>query len=544
MDDVLPIARVVHVDLDAEKAVIAAVLLENNVAGKLMALVRPEDFSSSVNELLWDVVGTLVRNGRPVDSLTVIGEIQHRNRINAIGGRQYIAELTEYVPTTAHCEDHAIMVAGCARARRARQGYADAIAILDRGGNPDHCLADARTHARRFDADRPTKRRTMIAHIEHAWERIESAANGLHLVTPTGFPGFDGTKNVAGVTGGMHPDQMWVLAADQGFGKTTWAMQVARYVASTGRIALVFSLEMSGDSLALRMACGDTNIAMQAAVNGRLSGDEFSRLGNASQEIANLTTLRIIDDCNTMEEIESECLAAFAENESIGLIVIDYAQIVRPSKDDARKSTVDQISAVSSATKRLARRGKCPVLLLSQFSREGQKAEREPRPGDLKGSGSLESDADVIVFLWQERGQERQREEQTTAIVAKNRMGDVGKVPMVFRRHATRFVEVDGSGGEVPIAEVIRVDGAAPRGRKVEAPYEAYIPIAERGDLARANDNRASSVRVRTLQATGTDASPIDDGEGLPDCEGPAYIPPAPLFDRAFNEDGSERWDS
>jgi replicative DNA helicase len=526
--DVLKLPRVVHVDIDAEKAVIASVLLENSVAGKLMALVRPDDFSSPVHELLWDVVGSLVRNNRHVDELTILAEVQHRNRINTIGGRQYLSELTEYIPTTAHCEDHAIIVAGCARARRARQGYADAIAILDRGGNPDHCLADARTHARRFDMDRPTKRRTMLAHIEHAWTRIESAAHGRHLVTPTGFPGFDGTRNVEGVTGGMHPDQMWVLAADQGFGKTTWAMQVARYVASTGRIALVFSLEMSGDSLALRMACGDTNIPMQSAVNGRLDPDAFARLATASQGIADLTSLRIIDDCNTMEEIESECLAAFAENESIGLIVIDYAQIVRPSKDDARKSTVDQISAVSSATKRLARRGKCPVLLLSQFSREGQKQEREPRPGDLKGSGSLESDADVIVFLWQERGQERQREESTTAIVAKNRMGDVGKVPMVFQRYATRFVEVDGSGGIVPAAPVTRVAGVARR--PVREIGEVYIPVAERGDLRERPSPRESMVMDTP--------HPVDEGDGLPDCDGPAYIPPSPLFD-GIEDDGT-----
>ena len=268
-----------------------------------------------------------------------------------------------------------------------------------------------------YDVEKAQRFRSMIDHIGHAWERIEETAQGKRTVITTGFARFDGTKAMPGVTGGMHPSQLWVLAADQGFGKTTWAMQVARHVASTGRVVLVFSLEMGGDSLALRMACGDAGLSMQDAVNARLDNDEMTALADASNEVARLTTLKVVDDANTMDDIEAETYAALAEDE-VGLIVIDYAQIVSASSGESRMSTTDRISQTSQRSKRLARRAKCPVLLLSQFSREGQKADRKPVPLDLKGSGSLESDADVIVFLWQERGQERQRHERDHQLAA------------------------------------------------------------------------------------------------------------------------------
>lgn len=515
-----PSTRALHYDIELERALLGAVLLDGSVIGRLMATINAPDFYNPVHALLWEVMCELARREHPIDVLTVVSELRFRERLNTVGGSQYVGELTDTIVTVAHCETHATLLAGYARARRVREGYAAAIAIMDAGGNPDHYVADAVAVARRSDAEKPVRRRSMTAHMEHAWVRIEGAAEGKKYVTPTGFRGFDGTTNVRGVTGGMHPDQLWVLAADQGFGKTTWAMQVARYVASTGRVVLVFSLEMSGDSLALRMACGDVGVSMQDAVNGHMGQDDITRLMYASGVIASMTTLSIIDDCNTMEEIEAECYAAFARFD-VSLIVIDYAQIVRPSKDDARKSTVDQISAVSQGTKRLARRGKCPVLLLSQFSREGQKSDRKPVPTDLKGSGSLESDADVIVFLWQERGQQRQAEEQVKALVAKNRLGDVGDVDMVFQRHLTRFAEADGNGNlYAPVmAEGFVAEAPATRVVTAPAPVEYYVPKSEREDAGA----RQSHVRVAPEhRAAAVAARPVSDGTELAE-DDPVY---------------------
>lgn len=483
-------ARDPHADLEAERSVLGTVLLDNRVMGKLATIVRDEDFSVPIHALLWQVMLDLHCAQEAIDVVTVVSRLRRMDRLNTIGGAQFLGEVTDGIITTAHVESHARLVAAHARCRRARLGYQEAVSVIDMGGDPDVCLADARGRARKWDVEKPARRRTMLDHAVHAWSSIESAAEGKRLITPTGFRGFDGTEAQAGVTGGMHPGQLWLLAADQGFGKTTWAMQVARYVASQGLVVLVFSLEMTGDSLALRMACGDIGVSMQDAVNGRLSSDDMGRLGESMQTVSDLSTLLVIDDCETMEDIESECLAAFAENDRIGLIVIDYAQIVRPSAGYERKTTTDQISHTSRTSKRLAKRGRCPLLLLSQFSREGQKAEREPVPRDLKGSGSLESDADVIVFLWQERGQERQREEAMQGIVAKNRMGDVGKVPMVFERYRTRFSEPEGDAGDssweppTPPARGPRVTVERPRPSRPEssAPQLAAPAANDTGD--------------------------------------------------------------
>jgi replicative DNA helicase len=511
-------------------------MLDGSMIGHLMVIVTEADFYDPRHALLWEVFRGLAHRDKPIDIHTITAELRARERLNTVGGAQYLGELTDTIAVVAHCEHHARLLADYARARRVREAYSMAIMVMDRGGNPAHYVADAVAIARRSDADKATRRHSMIDHVGEAWTRIESAIDGNKRITPTGFAGFDGTRNVRGVTGGMHPSQLWVLAADQGFGKTAWALQVARYVATTGRVAMVFSLEMSGDSLALRMACGDVGVSMQDAVNGRLGQSDLTRLMAASNEIANIGALSIHDEANTMEEIEAECYSYFARFD-VSLIVIDYAQIVRPSKDDARKSTVDQISAVSQGAKRLARRGKCPVLLLSQFSREGQKQERKPVPRDLKGSGSLESDADVIVFLWQERGQERQMEEHVTALVAKNRMGDVGDVPLVFQRHLTRFAESTDGQTVAPAVPPSQVQ-FAPRRRPepVREIGEVYIPLDERGDLRDLRDLRE---RPSPRESMVMDAPRVaDEGEGLPDCDGPAYIPPSPLFD-GIEDDGT-----
>lgn len=502
LDSTLAPARELHVDLEVEKAVLGTVILDNRTIGRLLTIVTPSDFYVPTHALLWEVMVHLHRAASPIDVITIAAELRLRERLNTIGGAQYLGELTDFIATTAHSETHGQILAARARCRRAREGYVEAIAVLDAGGNPDLCLADARTRARRHDVEKPVRRRTMIDHCVVAWERMESAVGGRSFVTPTGFAGFDGNKTIPGVTGGMHPSQLWVLAADQGFGKTTWALQVARYVASTGRIVLVFSLEMQGDQLALRMACGDIGVSMQAAANGRLDPDTMTELGTSMNAVAGITALRIIDDCDTMEDIESECLAAIAElgvDERLGLIVIDYAQIVRPGANDSRKTTTEQISNTSSSAKRLAKRGNCPVLLLSQFSREGQKADRKPVPLDLKGSGSLESDADVIVFLWQERGQERQREEPMMAIVAKNRLGDVGEVQMTFERYRTRFSEPESA-----------------------APWSGQPPARQPGQRASAAPKQLGAPPDATTH-TSDGCDPWENGEGLPMENAPVF---------------------
>lgn len=443
-------------DLAAERAVLAAVLLD---AGESAVLVRvrailagAEDFHDPRHALVWSAMVALDARRERIDVITLAAEL--RPRLNALGGAQYLDDLTERLSTTAHCEAHARLVAAAGAARRYRAALTAALSSLASGGAealPEAVSKVAAVHLARGGRDA----RPMSAIVERAWEQMEATFDGSRRPVPTGFRGLDGDERSEGLfAGGLHRRDLIVVAADQGGGKTAWATQVGLVAARAGSSVLFVSQEMSAEDLHWRIACGEAGVPGPRVRAGRLSQEEITKLQAASRGLYDLD-LRVCDAGCSAADVRLAALACAAER-PLHLVVVDYLQILDPPPGADESKTAELIDANARAMKCLARELDAPVILLSQFNRAGQLAARKPRIQDLKGSGGIESHADIVVVLYPAEGRgdgPAPPEVDIDLLVLKQRAGATGELRLKFERKFTRFVEPSVEGCLAPTGD-------------------------------------------------------------------------------------------
>ncbi len=282
----------------------------------------------------------------------------------------------------------------------------------------------------------------MQHHAERAWEQMIDAQDGRTAAIPTGLTGLDGDDEQPGLLGGgLHPGELVVVAADQAGGKTTFALQALLHAAKRGAQVLLLSQEMNGSDIFTRFECSEARVPLDRLRAGKLTHDEIQSLGQAAKSLAELP-IRICDTGSaSVSDIRNAALVARARG-GVGLVVVDYLQILEPlaSSRDARPHEI--IDANTRALKVLAREISAPVLLLSQFNRASQAERRSPRIQDLKGSGGIESHADVVMVLHPAEGRQggpAPDEVPTELMVLKNRSGPTGTVRLMFERRHLRF---------------------------------------------------------------------------------------------------------
>lgn len=493
------------VDLEAERAVCGAVLLAGEDAPAVYERARRHlrcarartpagrwsydgDFADPRHSVIFACMGAVLARGEGLDIITLASELRRAagaeagdddgggregGLLNTVGGTQYLGELYDTLPTWAHVESHARLVADLAAARRllaAFEGGASRLRALGAGAVAEALrgVAEARVERRGKAA------RSMEAVAVSAWKQLEDALDGRRRPVPTGFAGLDGDAHGVGLfAGGLHRRELVVVVADQAGGKTSWALQVATHAATAaGRSVLVVSQEMSGEQLHWRMACAAANVDGQKVRAGLLPADDLNALQRESERLAGLD-LRVVDAGCTAEEVRGAALASHAQR-PVDLVVVDYLQILDAPEGAGAKDEHEVIDANAKAMKRLAEQLDCPVVLLSQFNRTGQNAQREPRMQDLKGSGAIESHADTILALYStatRAGGAPPPEYPVKLIVMKQRSGPTGEVHLVFERAFTRFRE-----------DVQRREGAAPPSAyddMPEAPYGGSYGDAE-----------------------------------------------------------------
>lgn len=435
-------------DLDAERAVLAAVMLDNATLARLESLVAPEDFHHPGHAVVWQAMARLGREGTPIDVQTLASAVG-ADVLRSYGGNQFLGELTDTIPTVAHCEAHARIVADHAAARRATDLLERALLTLrDRSRTSPDALALAAAHAAELSATRRGELpRHVSSHVEQALEDLQWALDYGSTGLTTGLPSLDGDQELPGLTAGMHPRQVWVIAGDTGSGKTSFAMQVARHVAERGRGVLVVSQEMGGDELVWRWACADLGVDSRLVRSGRIGPEDQGRIFAHAQTLARLPVW-IEDRTATLADVRAKALTLRAQGRDLGLLVIDYLQILAVPTELARAQRVQQLEELTRGVKRLARELRVPVLLLSQLSRASFARSGPPTRHDLRGSGSIEQDADVIALLHARverdaNGAElRQPVERVDLILDKHRQGETGTVALEFVRSQTRFREV------------------------------------------------------------------------------------------------------
>ncbi|MFO0652338.1 MAG: DnaB-like helicase C-terminal domain-containing protein [Polyangiales bacterium] len=446
-----------HVDLAAERAVLGAVLLDNRTLPRIArTLDGPDDFYEPRHQTIWQAFLRLWNASEPIDVKTSVAELRAMERLNTIGGAQYLGELTDDLFTVAHCEAHARILADNARARRYLDALTEAAMILRDDGDPKRGQERAMA---RVSSVRMTRRsaawRSMDAVAAEAWTTLIARREGQYSPVPTGFHALDGdpidredidgtARDVGYLGGGLLAGELVVVAADQGGGKTAFALQLLRHAASRGFRALLVSQEMGGAELHWRFTCAVAGIPSTRVRAARLSEGEIVALQRASRELTPLP-IRLCDTgAVSVSDLRVGALDALAEG-PVHLIVVDYLQILDPPPGMDESSSAEVIDANARALKKLAREVGCPVVLLSQFNRAGQLAGRKPRIQDLKGSGGIESHADLVMVLHPSDGRSdgpAADDVDTDLLILKARGGPTGEVKLRFERRFTRFVEV------------------------------------------------------------------------------------------------------
>ena len=451
----LPANRSIPHNLDAEEGLIACFLRDpkGDLFNKgIESRLLPESFYSPANQRIFEAMCQLNREGKPVEEILLAKKLAEMNELEACGGPVAIARLGERIETTAHFSYWLDIVVEAAILRRI---IATSTGIVDRcfESNVDSrlLLEDAEKtifsigQARIADN---TKHVSLVAPEAAALVKNMLQRRGDITGVATGFTVLDK------LTFGFHPQEMIVLAARPSVGKTSFVMNVAENVLEphaprTPQGVLVFSLEMGAEQLAMRMLCSMSGVDMKRLKDGAISRQNEADLASTVGRISKLPLW--IDDSSqtTIMEIRAKARRICSKNK-VGIIIIDYLQLI--SGSDPRMPREQQIAEISRGVKGMAKELKLPVVVLSQLNRESEKERRPPRLSDLRESGAIEQDADLVILLARnisEKNEEVMKEDGIrSVIVAKNRNGPIGTLRLAFIPGQTKFANLEEGHGD------------------------------------------------------------------------------------------------
>ena len=438
--------RIPPQNIEAERSTLGSMLLEREAVFKAQEILRAEDFYREAHRIIWNTVTALVDRGEPVDLVTVTEYLRSRGLLEQIGGTGYLTGLVNSVPTAANVEYYARIVEEksilrsviAAATEIVAAGFdetRDALSVLDEAEQRIFAIAQ-----RRRSQGVVPLRSILIP----AFERIEKMHESKGGVTgvPTGFPDLDR------LTAGLQPSDLIILAARPSIGKTTFALNIAQRASIDYKIpVVVFSLEMSKEQLALKLLCAEAGVDMQRLRSGRLHDEDWPRLSRALGVLSEANMF--IDDTPNLTAMEVRTKARRIKAEhGLGLVVIDYLQLMQGRGRVENRQ--QEVSEISRSLKALARELSVPVLALSQLSRAvEQRASKVPTLADLRESGSLEQDADIVAFLYREDYYNPQTEmpNVTELIIAKHRNGPAPAViKFYFRKECGTFESLADEG--------------------------------------------------------------------------------------------------
>jgi replicative DNA helicase len=454
--------RVLPHSLEAEQAILGAILRDQRVLPEAMELIsRPENFYSTKHQSIFQAFLNLFQKSEPVDVTTVTDELERLGALKNVGGSVYLIELVEGIATTANAFYYADIVAKKAASRMLIDVSTE---IVRRCHTQDMEVEELLDYAESkvFSISESRLKKgfaSMADLVPHTFKEIE-----LFQESDGGLSGLkSGFDSVDEKTGGFHPGEFIVIAGRPSMGKSAFALNIAETVAMSGVGVGVFSLEMSKESLALRMICGRARISQHRLRSHKLRDADWSKLGNAAGPLHDAPIY--IDDTGTMTALEMRAKARRLKSQrDVGLIVIDYMQMMSgPARSENRQQEMSQISR---SMKGLAKELNIPVIACSQLSRmvEQRGSDKRPQLSDLRESGAIEQDADVVMFVYREEYYVRhddpryaEIEGQADIIIAKQRNGPTGNCKLSFVKDYVRFENAAPSyrmPDEVPSADM------------------------------------------------------------------------------------------
>ena len=433
--------------IEAEQSVLGAILIDRDTMIEIADFLKPEDFYRQAHGRIYAVMLDLSERREPIDIVTVSEALERTGDLEAVGGRAYLGTLSNSTPTAVHAAQYARIVERKSLLRNligaagkiAGIGYEDPAEIqeaIDRAESELFAVSQRRIGA----GFAPLK-----SLLHDAYDRLDylHAHRGEISGIRTGFGDLDT------LTTGLQKSDLVILAARPSVGKTSFALNIAEHAAVKDRKSVgYFSLEMSKEQLVLRLLSSVSNIDSQRLRTGFLEELDFARIAPAMNSLSEAPIY--IDDTPTISTMELRTKARRLQAEvGVDLIIVDYLQLMQSSTTTRDANRVQEVSEISRGLKAIARELKIPVIALSQLSRQPEMREsKEPRLSDLRESGSIEQDADLVMFLWREK--ERGSDDQQTdgevvkLKLSKHRNGPTGEIDLWFKKAQTRFVSYAG----------------------------------------------------------------------------------------------------
>jgi replicative DNA helicase len=426
-------------NIDAEQSVLGAILIDNSALMSTLELLSYEDFYREAHRKIFIGMTDLFDRSEPIDIVTLTDHLRKKNDLDAIGGPQYLTSLAMTIPTAANVRYHSkivrekAMLRGLLRsvtdiARSVYDGEFDAEELIDYAEKTVFDLSDKRIKVS-FSSLKDV--------IKDSFQMIEQLYDKKEMVTgvPTGFAQIDE------LTTGLQKSDLIIIGGRPSMGKTAFSLNIAQHVGVHMKEPVaIFSLEMSKEQLAFRMLCSEAMVDSNSIRKGFIKKEDWHRLTNAAGNLAAAPIF--IDDSAGMTVLEMRAKARRLKAEhGLSLVVVDYLQLMRGRGNAERRE--QEISEISRSLKALAKELRVPVIALSQLNRGVEsRTEKKPTLADLRESGAIEQDADVIIFLYRDEVYNKKREDnkgKAEIIIAKQRNGPTGEIPLTFMSHCTRF---------------------------------------------------------------------------------------------------------
>ncbi len=432
--------------LDSEKAVLGSIMLRPGALHEITDTVSDESFYASKHSQIFKIMMELSSKGEPIDLISVSSKLSEKNMLDSIGGLNYLTDLVNSVPASTNIKHYADIVHKKNILRNIieagddisilgfKEDIEDVFEVLEQAEKRIMNVSNVRNQGKAYFALKDT--------LPEAWERLEKLheSKGELRGVPTGF------KDLDQYLSGLQKSDLIILAARPSMGKTTLALDIARQAASKHNIpTVIFSLEMSSQQLVDRMLAAESRVNAWNLRTGNLSSEkDFAQIRDSLDRLAKAPIF--IDDQagNSMARMRSVCRRVKASN-GIGLVIVDYLQLMSTAKN--YDNMVNQVTEISRSLKALAKEFDVPVIALSQLSRAVESRGGRPRLSDLRDSGSIEQDADVVMFIHREdKGKdESERTNIAEILIEKHRNGPVGKVSLYFDEKMTTFVNLEKS---------------------------------------------------------------------------------------------------
>ncbi len=425
--------------IEAEEAVLGAVLVNPVSIGKIVEFIKPESFYKPAHKAIYEAVLELYRKNEPIDIVTVSENLRNKEQLENIGGRAYVNDLALNVVTTANIEYYARIIQE-KEIRRALINAGSEITTMAYENEETNLVLDNvqkivfNIAAQKDTSELVPIQDLVVSSYEQITERYENKDDLVGVTT--------GFYDLNALTSGLQKSDLIILAARPSMGKTAFALNLAQNVAMAGKKAVaIFSLEMPKQQLVKRMLCAEAEVDTHRITSGNMQPKDWEKLVDAMTRLSDAKIY--IDDVPgvTATDIKAKCRRLMMEEKDLGLVVIDYLQLMEGGGNPNDRN--QQISAISRSLKGLARELDVPIIALSQLSRQvEQRPDKRPLLSDLRDSGAIEQDADIVMFIYRDEYYNKDNPEnkgKAEIIIAKHRNGPTGTIELLFQSNITKF---------------------------------------------------------------------------------------------------------